>query len=120
MEQKIFLVLSSVLIAAVFPIQAEGNYPRKSSCDWINFDTSVSLFDRYSSHFSVHDILKSRMLRDKDENSPVNQFRAALGLNKQGKITTSVSMFANPYPFESAIRFFGAVKGFGAQTPAVP
>ena len=57
---------------------------------------------------------------DYDENSPVNQFRAALGLNKQGKITTSVSMFANPYPFESAIRFFGAVKGFGAQTPAVP
>ena len=57
---------------------------------------------------------------DYDENSPINQFRAALGLNKQGKITTSVSMFANPYPFESAIRFFGAVKGFGAQTPAVP
>ena len=57
---------------------------------------------------------------DYDENSPINQFRAALGLNKQGKITTTVSMFANPYPFESAIRFFGVVKGFGAQTPTVP
>jgi hypothetical protein len=51
-----------------------------------------------------------------NENSPMNQFRAALGLNKQGKITSKVSMFANPYPFESAIKFFGAVKGYGAQS----
>ncbi|MBR7140433.1 MAG: DUF1565 domain-containing protein [Lentisphaeria bacterium] len=50
-----------------------------------------------------------------NENSPMNQFRAALGLNKQGKITSKVSMFANPYPFESAVKFFGAVKGYGAQ-----
>ena len=54
---------------------------------------------------------------DYDENSPMNQFRAALGLNKQGKITSKVSMFANPYPFESAIKFFGAVQGVGAQKP---
>ena len=53
-----------------------------------------------------------------DENSPINQFRAALGLNKQGKITSKVSMFANPYPFDSAIKFFGAVQGTGAQIPA--
>ena len=52
---------------------------------------------------------------DYDENSPINQFRAAWGLNKQGKITSKVSMFANPYPFDSAIKFFGAVKGYGAQ-----
>lgn len=57
---------------------------------------------------------------DYDENSPANQFRAAFGLNKQGKITSKVSMFANPYPFESAIKFFGAVKDFGAQVPAAP
>ena len=50
-----------------------------------------------------------------DENSPVNQFRAALGLNKQGTINSKVSMFCNPYPFESAIKFFGAVNDFGAQ-----
>jgi hypothetical protein len=50
-----------------------------------------------------------------DANSPMNQFRAALGLNKQGTITSKVSMFANPYPFDSAIKFFGAVKDFGAQ-----
>ena len=54
---------------------------------------------------------------DYDENSPMNQFRAALGLNKLGKITSKVSMFANPYPFESAIKFFGAVQGVGAQKP---
>lgn len=53
-----------------------------------------------------------------DENSSMNQFRAALGLNKQGKITSKVSMFANPYPFDSAIKFFGAVQGVGAQKPA--
>lgn len=52
---------------------------------------------------------------DYDENSPINQFRAALGLNKQGKITSKVSMFANPYPFDSAIKFFGAIRDVGAQ-----
>ena len=50
-----------------------------------------------------------------NENSPMNQFRAALGLNKQGSITSKVSMFCNPYPFESAVKFFGAVKDCGAQ-----
>ncbi|MBO5695358.1 MAG: hypothetical protein J6S98_08135, partial [Lentisphaeria bacterium] len=55
-----------------------------------------------------------------DENSPINQFREIFGLNKQGKITSKVSMFANPYPFESALKFWGAVKGCGAQNPAKP
>ena len=54
---------------------------------------------------------------DYNENSPMNQFRAALGLNKRGKITSKVSMFANPYPFDSAIKFFGAVQDVGAQKP---
>ena len=53
-----------------------------------------------------------------DPNSPVNRFREALGMNKQGTIKSKVSMFANPYPFESAIKFFGAVKEFGAQRPS--
>ena len=30
-------------------------------------------------------------------------------------ISTKVSMFANPYPYDSAVKFFGAVPGFGAQ-----
>ncbi|MBO7148035.1 MAG: right-handed parallel beta-helix repeat-containing protein [Lentisphaeria bacterium] len=50
-----------------------------------------------------------------NENSPINQFRAALGLNKQGTITSKVTMYANPYPFDSALKFFGAVKDYGAQ-----
>ena len=55
---------------------------------------------------------------DFDPNSPANVFRSALGINQQGTITSKVSMFANPYPFESALKFFGAVKEFGAQAPA--
>ena len=54
-----------------------------------------------------------------DENSPFNQFREMFGLNKQGRITARVTMFANPYPFESALKFWGAVKGCGAQNPAL-
>lgn len=54
---------------------------------------------------------------DYDENSPANQFRAALGMNKQGKITSSVSMYANKYPFDDALKLFGAVAGVGAQAP---
>ena len=52
---------------------------------------------------------------DYDEDSPINNFRAALGLNKQGKITSTVTMWANPYPFDSAIKLFGAIQGCGAQ-----
>lgn len=52
---------------------------------------------------------------DYDPSSPENQFRAALGINTVGKISTKVSMFANPYPYDSAVKFFGAVPGFGAQ-----
>ena len=52
---------------------------------------------------------------DFDPNSPANVFRSALGINQQGTITSKVSMFANPYPLESAVKFFGAIKDFGAQ-----
>lgn len=55
---------------------------------------------------------------DYDANSPANQFREAMGLNKQGKLTTKVSMFANRYPVADAGKFFGAVKDVGAQ--AIP
>lgn len=54
---------------------------------------------------------------DYDENSPMNTFRAALGLNKQGTISSTVTMYANKYPFDDAIKLFGAVPGVGAQLP---
>ena len=53
-----------------------------------------------------------------DPNSPVNTFRAALGMNKQGTIQTKVSMYANPYPAENVMKFFGAVPNYGAQKPS--
>ena len=55
---------------------------------------------------------------DYNENSPANVFRAALGMNKVGKITTKVSMFCNRYPLAEVYKLFGAVKGMGAQVPA--
>ena len=54
---------------------------------------------------------------DYQPSSADNQLRAALGLNKQGSISSSASMFANRYPFEDALKLFGAVKGYGAQLP---
>jgi hypothetical protein len=53
---------------------------------------------------------------DYNENSPANTFRSAMGLNKQGAMTTKISMYGNRYPLEDAIKLFGAVGGKGAQT----
>jgi len=53
---------------------------------------------------------------DYDSNSPANQIRSALGRSKQGRLSTDVSMYGNRYPWGSALRFFGAVSGAGAQT----
>ncbi len=50
--------------------------------------------------------------------SPANLMREALGLNKQGKLTTSVSMFANRYSWKEALKLFGAQTGAGAQKPS--
>lgn len=52
---------------------------------------------------------------DFDPGSAANQLRSMLGLNKQGKLTTSVSMYGNRYPWRSALGLFGAVSGAGAQ-----
>jgi len=57
---------------------------------------------------------------DYDENSPANVFRAAMGMNKVGKIETKVSMYGNRYPLEKTFKLFGAYKGYGAQTPSAP
>lgn len=54
---------------------------------------------------------------DYDPNSPANQWRAAMGMNKQGKISSSATMFANKYPWRDALNLFGNVPGFGAQKP---
>jgi len=54
---------------------------------------------------------------DYDPESPANVARELLGLNKQGKLTTSVSMFGNRYSWEKALELFGAVSEAGAQMP---
>ncbi len=54
---------------------------------------------------------------DFDPNSPANQLRSAMGMNQVGKIETKVSMFANYYPVEDALKVFGAMSGVGAQKP---
>jgi hypothetical protein len=53
---------------------------------------------------------------DFDPDSPANQLRAAVGMNKQGTIKSSVTMFMNRYPWRDAILLFGAVEGIGAQS----
>ncbi len=52
---------------------------------------------------------------DLDRDSPANQWRSILGMNLQGTISSSVSMFANRYPVEKALELFGAVPGKGAR-----
>ncbi|HSQ75235.1 MAG TPA: DUF1565 domain-containing protein [Bacteroidota bacterium] len=54
---------------------------------------------------------------DFDPNSPANVLREVFGLPKQGKLTTQVSMFANRYPADDALKLFGAKQGVGAQLP---
>ena len=54
---------------------------------------------------------------DFDDDSPANLMREMLGLNKQGKLKTSVSMFGNRYPLKEALKLFGAVDGVGAKKP---
>ena len=52
---------------------------------------------------------------DFDPDSPANRWREAVGLNKQGKMTTRVSMFMNRYPWRETLMLFGAVEDVGAQ-----
>lgn len=52
---------------------------------------------------------------DFDPDSPANQWRSALGMNLQGKMTSKVTMFGNKYPWKTALDLFGAVNGCGAQ-----
>jgi len=63
--------------------------------------------------------LSARYTEEADYNpdSPANQIREILGMNKQGKLTTSVTMFGNRYPWKKALVLFGAFQGAGTQTP---
>lgn len=54
---------------------------------------------------------------DYDPDSPANVLREVMGLNKQGKLKTSVSMFGNRYPLEDALLLFGALEAYGAKAP---
>ena len=54
---------------------------------------------------------------DYNPNSPANTFRSAMGMNQVGKLTTTVTMFANRYPWKEALQLFGAMDGYGAQIP---
>ena len=60
--------------------------------------------------------LKSSTSMSVDYNSSANQFRSALGMNLTGTGNTTASMYANRYPYEDALKLFGAVDGYGAQT----
>jgi len=53
---------------------------------------------------------------DYDPNSPVNQWREAWGLNKQGKLSSKTTMYGNRYDWKGALRLFGSVAGYGAQS----
>lgn len=54
---------------------------------------------------------------DYNPNSPANQWREAMGMNKQGKMQSQVTMFMNKYPWKESLELFGNVSGVGAQKP---
>jgi hypothetical protein len=50
------------------------------------------------------------------ENSVMNTYRAAHGMNKQGTETVRVSMYGNRYPIAEVSKLWGTVAGKGAQS----
>jgi len=52
---------------------------------------------------------------DYDPNSQANVLRAAMGQNKQGTIQSTVSMYANRYPWKECLNLVGADGAHGAQ-----
>jgi hypothetical protein len=52
---------------------------------------------------------------DLDRNSPANQWRSMLGMNLQGTMSSSVTMYCNRYPWKEALNLWGNVSGYGAQ-----
>jgi len=56
-------------------------------------------------------------IEDFNRDSPANVLREVMGLPKQGKLITQVSMFANRYPLKDALNLFGALPSVGAHLP---
>jgi len=52
---------------------------------------------------------------DLDRNSAANQWRSMMGMNLQGTMSSSVTMFCNKYPWKEAMNLFGNISGYGAQ-----
>ncbi len=52
---------------------------------------------------------------DYDPNSQANLMRAAFGMNKQGTINSSVSMYANRYPWKKCLELIGIHSKYGVQ-----
>lgn len=52
-----------------------------------------------------------------DPNSSQNQWARALGMNQQGTMTSSATMFMNKYPWKEALKLFGASNKAGAMMP---
>lgn len=52
-----------------------------------------------------------------DPNSTQNQWARALGMNQQGTMSSSATMFMNKYPWKEALKLFGASAKAGAQIP---
>lgn len=52
---------------------------------------------------------------DLDRNSASNQWRSMLGMNLQGTMSSSVTMFCNRYPWKETLNLFGNIPGYGAQ-----
>lgn len=50
-----------------------------------------------------------------DPNSTQNQWARAMGMNQQGTMSSSASMFMNKYPWKETLELFGAYSGYGAQ-----
>ncbi len=51
-------------------------------------------------------------------NSAQSQWARALGMNQQGTMTSSATMFMNKYPWKETLKLFGSSKETGAQKPA--
>lgn len=52
-----------------------------------------------------------------DPNSAQNQWARALGMNQQGTMSSSVTMFMNKYPWKETLKLFGASNEAGAKKP---
>jgi len=82
-----------------------------------NSETLTSPLPLHKSYFENYLNARYKEEADYDPNSPANILREVHGLPKQGKLVTQVSMFANRYPCEDALKLFGAKTDVGAQIP---